>query len=355
MRAALLALLSLLVLAIPARAADETLGPLPGATGLSAYGGWVAYSVPTGIGAYTLRAWHEGVVADVGIPSRGGPFDVDVGPDTSGRPTAIYSRCQSDLTDTRQPPRGCDLFAVTLGGGHERRLTISSARYSEFAPSIWRGAVAFGRLASEHRRAEVILSRDRKISRLGRGSIGRCRARECRVDLPTAWPEQTDLGSRAVAYLWHLSGGEVAGDGVAFELRAARLDGSRARIAQNGFVSATCDFARPFSPNVSGELVLYGYSRGEECESGTSESFRRFDLRSARRARVGWSAPPYIGSLAWDGDDLYWLRRARAAADCDLAGGPATLSSSAPETSRFERSRAARPARPRSKQSWRRG
>ena len=85
-RRAVLVGVGLLVFAPPARAADETLAQLPGAIGLSAHAGWVAYSAPVGTGAWSLRTWHRGVRADVGVAARDAPFDVNVGPDASGLP-----------------------------------------------------------------------------------------------------------------------------------------------------------------------------------------------------------------------------------------------------------------------------
>jgi hypothetical protein len=315
----LVSLVALLVLAVPARAADEVLGTLPGATGLSAYGGWLAFSSPTGSGAWSLKTWHDGVFADVAVPAASAPFDVDVGPDVSGRPTAVYSRCGTKAGDS--PPAACDLFAVTLGEASERRLPISTGRHSEFAPAIWRGQLAFGRRSPGQRKADVMLAQGRKLTRLGAGTLPSCQELGCDKTPSTAWPTAMDLAPHALAYLWALSGGNAYGAGYALELRITRLDQRRARIAESGFFGGACEFAAPISPSVSGTTALYGYSYGDVCATGGQRnSFRRFSLRRARRAQARPAGAGHLISLAWDGPAVYWLRRDRSPAECDPRG-----------------------------------
>lgn len=184
----LLALVGLLVLAVPARAADEVLGPLHGAARLSAYGGWVVFSQPTGAGAWTLKTWHDGVVADVGVAASDAPFDVDVGPDTSGLPTVVYSRCGAP-PKADAPPGDCDLFAVGLGGGAERRLGVSTSRDSEFAPAIWRNTLAFGRRSPKQRKADISLhSAARSCGASGRAHSRRASRRNVASSHPRPGP-----------------------------------------------------------------------------------------------------------------------------------------------------------------------
>jgi hypothetical protein len=315
----LVGLVALLVIAAPARAADEVLGTLPGAKDLSAYGGWLVFSSPTGSGAWSLKTWHEGVLADVAVPAASAPFDVNVGPDASGRPTAVYSRCRTKPPDS--PPAGCDLFAVTLGEAGERRLSISTTRHSEFAPAIWRGRLAFGRRSPGQRKADIMLARGRKLKHLGPGTLPPCQELSCDETPSTAWPTAMDLGPRALGYLWALSGGDVYGAGYALELRITRLDKRRARIAESGFFGGACEFAEPISPNVSGTTALYGYSYGDVCATGGQRnSFRRFSLKRARRAQARPAGAGHLISLAWDGPTVYWLRRNRTPAECEAPG-----------------------------------
>jgi hypothetical protein len=319
----LVSFISVLALAAPAHAADELLGPLPGAKGLSAYGGWVVFSSPTGSGAWSLKTWHDGVAADVAVPAANAPFDVNVGPDVSGRPTAVYSRCRTKPFDS--PPTGCDLFAVTLGEAGERRLPISTARHSEFAPAIWGRRLAFGRRSRGQRKADVMLARGPKLKHLGPGTLPRCQEMPCDESPSTAWPTAMDLGPHALAYLWALSGGDVYGAGYGLELRITRLDRRRARIAESGFFGGACEFAEPVSPNVLGTTALYGFSYGDVCATGGQRnSFRRFSLERARRAQARPAGEGHLISVAWDGPTVYWLRRDRSPAECEAPGANCT-------------------------------
>src|SRR4051812_21217561 len=282
MRRAVLVGVGLLVFAPPARAADETLAQLPGAIGLSAHAGWVAYSAPVGTGAWSLRTWHRGVVADVGVAARDAPFDVNVGPDASGHPTAVYSRCLRSGGGER-PPVACDLFAVRLDDGStERRLAVSARRASEFAPAIWRNAVAFGRKV-RGRRSELVLTRPGKRPRkLRTGTFPACGGDSLCEGRPQAWTEKTDLGSRAVAYKWTMRGGS-AHLGYGDEVRIVRRSGGRARLEQAGWADGACGDTAAFSPNVSHTTVLFAYHLGG-CGEG-ADSIRRFELGSARRSQ----------------------------------------------------------------------
>jgi hypothetical protein len=316
------ALVSLLLVAVPAHAVDETLGPLRGAVRLSAYNGWVVFSEPTGTGAWTLKTWHDGVIADVGVAGSDGPFDVNVGPDPSGLPTAVYSRCAgSPKADA--PPADCDVFAVGLGGGAERRLGVSTSRDSEFAPAIWRDLLAFGRLSPRQRKADIFLARPgKKLRRLGPGTLPSCAQASCRRRPSKAWPRVMDVGPRAVAYRWILSGG-AAFLGYGEELRIARLDGSRARLAQSGWSSGGCEGSRVFSPNVSDTSVLYGYW-ASACGDGP-HSFQRFNVTTGRRFQAAAPGPGVLLSVAQDASDIYWLRGDFIRGECGMPDSPCEL------------------------------
>jgi hypothetical protein len=314
----LLTLVSLLLAATPAQASDELLGAVPGAASVSAYGGWVVFSSPTGTGAWTLTTWHEGVFADLGVAAGEVPFDADVGPDASGFPTVVYSRCGVKPT-VAAPPRDCDLFAVRLGEGIESRLAVSTTRFSEFAPAVWGSRLAFGRQLGRQRKAHVLIFRGRKrLARLGPRTFPNC----CRTRRTREWPRQMDLGSRAVAYRWILSGPDAFLD-YGEELWLSRLDGSRARLAQSGWSSGACGGSRVFSPNVVGTSVLYGYW-SDDCGGG-SESLRRYELSTRRRTQADLPGPGVVLSAARDGGDVYWLRGDFFRGECATPQSPCEL------------------------------
>jgi hypothetical protein len=314
----LFAIVTLLLVVAPAQASVESLGSLRGAARVSAYGGWVVFSSPTGTGAWKLTTWHEGVFADLGVAAGGVPFDADVGPDASGAATVVYSRC-AVKPSFNAPPRDCDLFAVRLGGGTESRLSLSTTRFSEFAPTIWGSRLAFGRQARRQRKADIVVVRGRKRSaRLGPRTFPKC----CRARRTREWPRQMDLGSRAVAYRWILSGRD-AFLGYGEELWVSRLAGTRARLAQSGWSSGACGGSRVFSPNVVGAGVLYGYW-SDDCRDG-SESLRRFELSTRHRDQADVPGAGVMLSAARDGDDVYWLRGDSYRGECATPESPCEL------------------------------
>ena len=131
-----------------------------------------------------------------------------------------------------------------------------------------------------------------------------------------------DLGSRAVAYRWILSGRD-AFLGYGEELWLSRLDGSRARLAQSGWSSGACGGSRVFSPNVVDVSILYGYW-SDDCGDG-SESLRQFALRSRARAQADLPGPGAIFSAARDGGDVYWLRGDFYRGECATPDSPCEL------------------------------
>src|SRR4051794_41881476 len=74
------------------------------ATVAAAAQGWTAWSELRD-GAYVLvvRA-PEGATTTPAVPTRGVPFDLDLGVDAAGRPPAAYSRCAGEP----RPTRGAD-------------------------------------------------------------------------------------------------------------------------------------------------------------------------------------------------------------------------------------------------------
>jgi hypothetical protein len=286
----LLAMVSLL-LAPASAVADEVLATVPGAGRISAYGGWIVMSVVVDRERW-LNTWHDGVLAPLNVRANPSP-DFDVGPDAAGRPTLVYSRCV-------RYPRGCDLFAVTLGEGVERRLPVSQTRYSEFAPAIWGDMLVFGRRAKGQRRAEIVLTQPGKPSRrIPAGTLpGPCPDPEfCSEQPAEAYPSESDLGPQVVAYNWQMwRGNTILGWGS--ELRVAGLQSRRSRIAAIGWADGTCG-GRTFSPSVAGTVVRYGR---EVCNTGFTE---RFALDGLRRSAAPLPGPLYLWSLAWDGDVLY--------------------------------------------------
>lgn len=137
--------------------APTTVATLTRQSPIAGYGSWLAWSSYEQ-GRFRLTFWDAstGRTRTPRIASRSLPFDVDLGPDGRGRPTAVYSRCARDpgydgraTLDTLGYTRadGCDVYRVDVTGGTERRVrAAASKRYSEVLPTIWRDRVVFARV-----------------------------------------------------------------------------------------------------------------------------------------------------------------------------------------------------------------
>jgi hypothetical protein len=126
--------------AIVAQARDRTISSDRSATNLSAFGQGLLWS-RTGAGGRSqlvLRAF--GPPKDVPVSPVSGSFDADLGQDSEGSTVAVYTRCGG------ASGRSCDVYEFDFARALERKLPgASTPRCSEFAPSIWQGAVAFAR------------------------------------------------------------------------------------------------------------------------------------------------------------------------------------------------------------------
>lgn len=168
----LTALLAVLVVALglaagPASAQVDDPGP-PGAgtvdeldrpsalreyRGFSVYSSFDAASERYGL---TVRG-PDGEVISVPVEPQAEPFDVDIGPDSAGRPALALSLCDRPGGDGRSG--GCDVFVHTLERDTDLRpVTNANTDDDEIRPTIWRGTLAFVRLF-EGREAPVVYSK----------------------------------------------------------------------------------------------------------------------------------------------------------------------------------------------------
>lgn len=150
-RGAGVALLAALLAASPAAAqqvpAETVLDTVNASTPVSAYGGaavWSSFDAASK--RYRLRVYRDGRVTDVPVAPRRSPFDADVGPDRTGQPVIVYSRCRKDepggLNFNGLPEwafaRGCDVHRFRLADGTDHVLAAArSTVRSEVTPSIW--------------------------------------------------------------------------------------------------------------------------------------------------------------------------------------------------------------------------
>jgi hypothetical protein len=126
--------------------ADTPIGTTTRPTPIRAWDSVAVFSLyDAASGGYRLAISRNGGPPEVlAVAAQPTAFDVDVGPNRSGSPAIVYSRC----TSTGQRPRGCDLYRYSLSAGSESKLAgASSPNASETAPTIWGTRVAWARLS----------------------------------------------------------------------------------------------------------------------------------------------------------------------------------------------------------------
>jgi len=145
-RALLLLPLAAALAPCPASAADTVVAQLARPSKIRTYAGVQVFSVFDG-GAYRLTVRRDGKVQPLAVAPSRAPFDVDIGPDSRGRPQLIYTRCAVEIPSDggANRNRGCDLYALSLAGGRERPVRAANTPANEFAPTLWKGRIAFAR------------------------------------------------------------------------------------------------------------------------------------------------------------------------------------------------------------------
>lgn len=127
----------------PAVAADSQITADPTASTPSAYGGIVAWSRKEAKRDYRLVTVNlaTGIVADANAKSSMDGFEPDVGPDSSGSPVVVWSRC-------RHVNYGCDIHRYKPSTEHDTVVgAVSTSDRNEVDPVQWKGRYVFRRCA----------------------------------------------------------------------------------------------------------------------------------------------------------------------------------------------------------------
>jgi hypothetical protein len=126
--------------------ADSLVAAAPGARNVAANGGYLVWAQPAAGGRWRLAVRApDGTVTTPPIADFGAPPAAQIGSTgyaiAGRRLLAVYSRCQG-----ASALAGCDVYAYDLRAGTEARIAaLSSRTYSETAPSIELGRIAFVR------------------------------------------------------------------------------------------------------------------------------------------------------------------------------------------------------------------
>jgi hypothetical protein len=146
---------------------------------------------------------------DLPVRPKAGLFDPDVGINAEGHRVIVYTRC-AGLSG-----RNCDVWQYDVAERRESKVPgAATDACSEFAPSVWIGAVAFGS-----------------------SGPGRCNGlyitrRRTRLRLDERVPAETDLRAHRVAYL-HIP----PNDKTRTFLRVRGARGGRSRVVVTGFAA----------------------------------------------------------------------------------------------------------------------
>jgi hypothetical protein len=222
-------LAALALAALPAVAgADTTVSSDRTATNLSAHHGQLVWSRADRDGRAHLVRRIAGANRDVPVPAKDGLFDPDTGTSHGGHQVIVYTRC-AGLSGA-----SCDVWLYNEGTRREHKVAgAASATCSEFAPSVWIGAIAFARSGPGSCPGLYVLRR------------GRLRR------LDTRTPSQTDLRGARVAYLY-----TPAGDPSRTSVRLLSIYGGPSRRVVSGF-SAEHESYRVTSPVFDSRFVYW--------------------------------------------------------------------------------------------------
>ncbi|MEA2425886.1 MAG: hypothetical protein QOH13_2296 [Thermoleophilaceae bacterium] len=266
--------------------ADMTIAQLKRSTPVSAYGGRVVWSAfDFNAGRYRLMTNAGGVTMPVPVTPRSAPFDADVGPDSHGRPTVVYSRCRIEPRGPWRPEglvwdavSGCDLYRFDFANGRERRIAgASRSDTSEYLPSLWRGRLAFTRVDDRHRRS---------LRRLYVRSLADGREQLVPGGSPTgdparnAGPAGLDLHGRRLAYVWAYTIAPMLENGPSTEVRVATAGGRSILISRrynpDGIVSRVLSVPSLVDGSVFYALMTSGDSNGHRLHRSYLPGGRRF-------------------------------------------------------------------------------
>lgn len=269
--AAAAAAIAMAATAAGAQAAPTTLASESASTHVAAYDGTVMWStLDRSTGRYQLMKSVGGAPGvSVGVPQRDGPFDVDLGTNSTGSQYAVYTR------------EGF-IYRLRVSTSAEQKLTALSIGGQNGYPSIQRGRIAFlhsGRGVSELRLGSTA-SGAGKPKVLVKGTI-----------------DSVELGVKQVAYVTSSRGSYGFGQkNVHIRNTSTGHDQSVYR-AQSGGANA----ARVTKPSFTEDARAFIWARTNNG-SGTGNRLVKYTLRSSRLSYA--QGKPSYATTAWAGDEL---------------------------------------------------
>jgi hypothetical protein len=213
-------------LAASAWGKDKAISGDTTATNLSVASYALVWSRESPAGTHRLVAYDLGLPLlsqpqpkDVEVRTSSSLFDPDVGVSSKGRSVVVYTRC-GGLSG-----QNCDIYSFD-GKAESKVKGAATSRCSEFAPSIWKGIIAFARRGSK---------RCNGLYLKGKGPALR---------LDKRVPADTDIRGNRIAYLYTPSARQTAiriielsrqGGGSQIVVSGVRSGGERTRVTNPTF------------------------------------------------------------------------------------------------------------------------
>lgn len=290
------------------------------------------YRTPSGSRRFRLVTRTEGAPPRVirGLPSRGVPFDVDLGRDVHGRIVALYSRCRSEAASSRdattQPDwdlaEGCAVYEAHVSSGRERRLRSVDGRGEPFLPSRSGPRVVFGRRTGPRVGLRMVDLRSGRQRQLSGGTAGAVSDEfDDFPEFSSPGPLSVDLRGHDVLFSWALYpdecpfGATISLQSIETEIWVQRV-GSRGRRLASGCSTSARGLTEVAAPVAIGSRTAYRATTG--LGEMLTHDLRCTDAAGTRSA----GSIPRVRSLAGADDVFLGL-----VADLSDDTGPRTLES----------------------------
>jgi hypothetical protein len=330
--AAALATAAPAALADPAPLTPQTnFATAPKIAGVTAAGGWTAWSEKTGSSwALKLRS-PAGVVSAPGLAVRRIPFDASLGVRSSGAVVLAYSRCRDDpryaaggVTLAWYTARGCVLHFFDPVKGNDRKLAPTPGSVADVLPQVSESTLVYATIARRGRRASIVAESlpDGGLETLYTGPADR--VRNDQVDAARG-PALVAVNGGHVAFAWNVVQGLGKHDfGVeAFGINLYVVD--RGRVVNVDAQGGATDGACGGYTNFTALTVTSRYAIAEQT-SAVGWQLERVALTQPKRVHerrrpasleyargVDYGGEGYLPSTAIDGARLVLTAPAGAA------------------------------------------
>jgi hypothetical protein len=315
---------ALVVAALAGPAAAAPPPPIPGVakpTPIAVWQGRQVWSVPNATGGYGLvQRIGSGPVTALPVAPRGVPFDVDLGPTSSGGVYAVYSRCATEPRWDEGVPsyetgKGCDVYRLDLATGSEVRFTkVNATDGSEYWPTYWKGSIGFARAYDSKPTQPYVYVKDVASSKPSLRMPGGGRG------IGQSTPLDLELYGSRLAFGWMYLPSEA--DRVKYEMRVDTVGGGDIVLdsSYGGLTSIVLGWPSFENGKVWWVRACLGDPGG--CPAQIRFEYSRYSSPPAISSPFVAGSPPYVLSHERDSGVTYALTDANSTYGCTTV--PAT-------------------------------